>query len=188
MSWWDNAETEQKERVVRLLNGETHVPWPFPGPPVRVWGKAREKAQQKIQRGLPVRIMEREVRKDRKIFVEYYRRVGQFYEWRVGTNLPADIRRCLYERCSKFFLVRKTRAGRLYCSPKCGKNFRAVKSMNKKKRALAQRKLKRVRRALRVFRHRPDWKELTARRARVTTNFITYAIRRGEIKAPAARL
>jgi hypothetical protein len=173
--------------VVRLLNGETHSSWPFLGPHVRVWGKARERAQQRIQHGLPVLIMERQVRTDRKIFVEHYRRVGQFYEWRDGATLPADIRRCLYKQCSQFILVRKTRAGRLYCSPECGKNFHALKSTNKKKRAVAQLKLKRIRHALRVFRHLPDWKERTARRARVTPNFITYAIRRGEIKAPAPR-
>jgi hypothetical protein len=44
-------------------------------------------------------------------------------------------------------------------------------------------KLERVRVAAESFRGSPNWKELTARRAGVTPNFITYAIRRGEIVA-----
>jgi ribosomal protein L44E len=187
MGWWNDADTQQKEQVIRLLNGETGVQWPFPGPRVRVWTKDRDRARQRIQHGLPVQRVECEVREDRKRFVEHYRQVGQYYEWRDGVNLPSDIRRCGYIKCSKFLLVRNSRPDRTYCSPKCGKNFHALKSTNKKKRALAQLKLKRVRRALRGFGHRSNWKELTARRARVTKKFISDAVRRGDIKAPTAR-
>jgi hypothetical protein len=53
--------------------------------------------------------------------------------------------------------------------------------MNAKIQKIRERKLARVRSALKAFRGRSDWKKRTARRARVTENFVSYAIRRGEL-------
>jgi hypothetical protein len=182
--WWDRASIKQKEEIVRLLNGDTLTRWPFFVPPARVRTKDRERALQRVQYGLPVgSSVEREIREDRKIFVEHYRRVGKFYEWRDGSDLPADIRRCRHLPCSQFFLVSNSRPDRAYCNPPiCGRNYRSLKSMNKRNRSDATRKLERVRAAWKMFRGFPDHKERTAKRARVTKNFISYAIRRGELQ------
>jgi hypothetical protein len=57
--------------------------------------------------------------------------------------------------------------------------------MNKKNHRAKEHKLQRVGVALTEFRNMPDWKERVAKRARVTLNFITNAIRRGELQIPA---
>jgi hypothetical protein len=103
--------------------------------------------------------------------------------WRDGKPRPGDIRRCRHARCSRFLLVRPSRRKRMYCSAKCSGNARASRSMNRKIAEERAGKLERVRVAAESFRGSPNWKELTARRAGVTPNFITYAIRRGEIVA-----
>jgi len=176
LSWWKRASIDQQKQIVRMLNGDTSARWPFPGPRVRVWTKARERAQSRISHGLHAPNIERQVREDRRIFVDHYRRVGQFYGWRDGLELPANIRRCRYERCSRFFLI-TNRKTRLFCSENCGSKFRvlAMKRRNK------ERKLARVRSAMKFYRGRRDQKRRAARRARVTTNFITHAITQGEV-------
>jgi hypothetical protein len=181
LAWWDEASVEQKEQIVRWLNEEKILAWPFPLPKVRVWNKDRARAEQRIQHGLPVRhSLELQVRSDQKIHVEHYRRVGKIQEWKYGVELPADIRRCQH-KCLKFFLVSKSRPNRIYFSRKCASNYHASKTMNARIQKVRDRKLKRVRLALKVFGYQLDWKERTARRARVTRNFITYAVRRGEL-------
>jgi hypothetical protein len=183
---WDEATVEQKEQIVRLLNGDKHARWPFPTPPVRVLTKKWKRAWQRIQHGLPVQpSLESEVRADRKLFVEHYRRIGKFYEWREGIDLPADVRRCQCH-CSKFFLVSKSQPTRKYYLPeRCGRNFRSLKSTNKTNHADEERKLKRVRTAMKACRRISNWKKWVARRARVKSNFITYWINRGKLTIPA---
>jgi hypothetical protein len=172
LSWWYGASAKQQERTIRLLNGETNIRWPFPVPPVRVRGRDRERAHERLQLGLPVQAgVKGEVHEDRKIFVEHYRRIGQFYEWRTGVNLPSNIRRCGW--CPNFFLV-GNRPGRAFCSTNCGSYSR--------NRDAERRKLEQLKIAMQsIPANAPNWKARAARKARVTPNFITYAIRRGEM-------
>ena len=95
-------------------------------------------------------------------------------KWRNGAPLPRDVRRCQFERCTRFFLVGK-RPGHLSCSTNCGSYFRIQKARS--------RDLKRVKAAMKsISVDARDWKEKVARKARVTPNFVTYAIRRGDLK------
>ena len=113
-----------------------------------------------------------------------HERLAEMLAWRNGATLPAGrLRRCKYEKCSKFFLAPQSRPRQLYCSPKlCGRNFRSLKSMNKKKREIRRSDFERVKIAMQsIPADAPDWKRRVARKARVTLNFITYAIRRGQI-------
>ena len=108
-------------------------------------------------------------------------------KWKTGAPLPADIRRCRHERCRRFFLVRRKRPGRFFHSEKCGGNYRAAKCMRGKIRETRERDLKRLRNALKSFRGLLDWKERAARKARVSKNFVTYAVRFGDVKIPRVR-
>src|SRR5580704_16854693 len=135
--WWDNAALEQKVSIVRLLNGETGIQWPFSVPMVRLWAKDRKRAQERIQLGLPAqKHVKDQVQDDRSIFVEHHRRVGQFQEWIGGVNLPPDIRRCRYAKCSRFFLVSPSRPGKVSCTARCKGNFKVGAFQNEKNRGI----------------------------------------------------
>lgn len=180
--WWKEANRKQKEQVIRLLNG--HKPaWPFLVPKA-LPSRTQRRMLERIELGLPARPSEnQEERSLRKLFVAYHEQISLLhYTWKEGYDLPPDIRRCRYKRCRRFFLVRTNRPGRLACSKKCGGNYRASKSMNKKIQKARAAKLRRVRAALKRFEHLDDWKEKTALRAHVTPNFISYAIRRKELE------
>ncbi|SRR6266436_355535 len=181
--WWRQATLGQREQVVRLLNQEPGAKWPFRGPVVRTWTTERTKADKRLKLGLPLSNarLEGEVRSDRQVFLENQKRVGQFYEWRDGGELPPDIRRCRREGCKTFLLVRQSRPGRVFCSQKCARGHHATLCMRQKIQAARERKLRRLRKALKNFRSLPDWKERAARKARVSKNFVTYAIQRGEL-------
>jgi len=177
-SWWDKTPIEFKKRAVKVLNGEA-----FSLGEVRLPGLRRYKQFRKgLLTGEESHAFVRLMRKTWKPEQDARDQLAAIVRWRDGTNLPPDIRRCRYRRCSRFFLVRSSRVDRCYCSPKCGRNYRAAKSMNAKIQKVRERKLKRVRLALNAFRGRPDWKILVARRTRVTPNFISYAIRRKDIE------
>lgn len=183
--WWECASPEQKELIVRRLNGKTGGRWPFPVPPVRVFEKKRKRAQRRLRLALPVdRRLGRQERDDRTLFVEHYRRVGWFQEWSAGVNLPPDIRRCAYEKCSRFFLV-SARAEKKYCRlVPCGRNDRVLEFCNARNRGVRKDDLKRVLAAEKLFRGLPDWKVRVALKARVKQNFITYCVRLGKIPRP----
>jgi hypothetical protein len=164
--WWNKLSPALKLRAVQMLNREV-VSWEIKYDPKlpgawdrfgRYWQDNSARAAQIFPQILTIREAIREALKNGDPL----------------PPLPPDIRRCRYKPCSRFFLVPKNRLNRVYCSPKkCGANYR----MNKKNARARTRKLKRVRTALKAFRHLPDWQERTARKARVTKNFITYAIR-----------
>jgi hypothetical protein len=176
-SWWDKATIEYKKRAVRVLNGEA-----FSLGEVRLPGLRRYKQFRKgLLTGEESHTFVRLMRKTWKLEQDTRDQLAAIVRWRNGADLPPDIRRCRYRRCSRFLLVRSSRVDRCYCSPKCGRNYRASKSMNAKIQKVRERKLKRVRLALGAFQGRPDWKEQAARQARVSPNFISYAIRRGEL-------
>jgi hypothetical protein len=186
--WWANATKGQKEQIVRLLNGDATVRWPFRVPPVRTTAtkalqRTQERMRQKRSLGLPplVSDMTKQFGTDHKFFFEHYQRIGQFYAWRDGGELPHDLRRCRREKCRKFFLVRKNRPGRVFCLTSCARNHHASVYMAKEATGARERKLARVRAAMK--KHRPrtgDWKFYIARKARVSRNFVSYAIRRGD--------
>jgi hypothetical protein len=78
--------------------------------------------------------------------------------------------------------VSKSRPKKKYCTPAiCGRNVRVARFQNTRNRRIRKADLKRVRAARKLFRGMPDWKVRTALKARVKQNFISYAIRRGEI-------
>lgn len=178
LSWWDKASVEDKEQAIRVLNKKT-----FSLGTVKVLG-LREFA--KYKKGfLTGDVRHTFVRKMRATWQPVQDRHDQLTEvlnWRDGAPLPRDIRTCRYKPCGMFFLVRKSRKTRVFHSRKCGSNYHASKSMNRKIQKARERKLKRVRKALRVFGKMADWKRRAARRARVTEKFITHAIRRKELR------
>ena len=177
-SLWRKADIETKERAIRVGNREA-----FSLGPVKLQG-LREFARYKkgLLTGDERHAFIGKMRKDWGPVQDKHDLLAEVLRWRDSAARPQDVRRCKYKSCSRFFLVRKSRADRRYCSPKCGRNYRASKSMNAKIQKLRERKLARVRSALKAFRGRLDWKERTAQRARVTENFVSYATRRGEIQ------
>jgi hypothetical protein len=162
-TWWNTLNSTVKKQILRIANSEAHSAGPisFDGIP--------DAATPRGQRA--VRIQNARYRNHRK-------RVETALLLRSGALAYEDVRKCRYRRCSRLFLVPKSRSKKQSCSVKCGRNFR----QSKFKRATRDRELARVRRAWRVFRGRPNRKEKTARKARVTPNFITYAIRRKELQ------
>jgi hypothetical protein len=175
--WWAELSRREKVRIVRrVLNGETSVSWPLPGPAVRVFTATREREARRIQLPLPTPRLEREVRADRRVLVEHYSRVGQVQGWKYSVDLPSDLRRCKnYEECGQFFVISKV--GQLFHKMQCAHDYQTAKC----RREARELKIGRVRAAMKVFQGQPDWKEKTARRARVKKNFITHAIRCGAL-------
>jgi hypothetical protein len=119
--------------------------------------------------------------------LESHAKLLQVERWRTGKERPPpDVRRCK-NRTRKgrdwrhYFLMSAKRPSREFCSEECRGRYRSRKSMNAIKRATRERKLKRLRRALKLYRGLSDWKARAARRTGVTQNFIAYAIRRKEV-------
>lgn len=181
--WWSNASVNEKKRAVAFANEEVpgfgatlyHV---IPG-----WMKAQRRAAL----GLPTPAVDRQLLEDGMAQFERKERLRIVLEWRDGREVPPDVRRCKHARCRRFFLVPKSRPGKLYHSPKCGRNFRASKCMNAKVQAAREQKLERVRTATESFGHLPDWKQRVAGEAGVTPNFVSYAIGRKELRQPGRR-
>lgn len=177
-SWWGKADIDSKERAIKVLNKEA-----LSLGAVKLQG-LREFARYKKGwlTGDARHAFIGKMRRDWQPVQDKHDQLAEVLKWRDGAARPRDIRRCKYKTCSRFFLVRKSRADRLYCSPKCGRNYRASKSMNTKVKKIRERKLKRVRSAWKAFRGYPGRKQRTAQRAKVTENFVSYAIRAGELK------
>jgi hypothetical protein len=177
-SGWDEKTDEYKDRAVKVLNREAFSLGEIKLPGLRAYKQFRKG----LLTGDEAHLFRKLMRKTWQPEENARSELAEIVRWRDGISVPPlDIRRCRYRRCSRFFRVRKSRVDRRYCSSKCGTNYRASKSMNSKINTARQQKLARVRSALKVFRGRPDWKERAARRARVTLNFISYAIARGEL-------
>jgi hypothetical protein len=97
---------------------------------------------------------------------------------KTGKLALRDVRRCRHKKCARLFLIPKSRPQKESCSLECGRNSRQSRFKSERRsRAIA-----RVRKFWKAMRGRADRKEQTARRAGVTKNFITYAIRRGDVK------
>jgi hypothetical protein len=180
MSWWTKADIEAKERVVRMLNNERRK-GDFSLGPVRHSSRHSENQISRFERGLmtgeDLKAFRGRKREGWSRFIRDYAEIREQFalieKWRNGAALPRDVRRCQFERCSRFFLVGK-RPGRLSCSTNCGSYFRIQKAR--------RRDLERVKIAMKsIPADAHDWKERVARKARVTKNFVTYTIRRGEV-------
>jgi hypothetical protein len=89
----------------------------------------------------------------------------------------------LCTQCYRYFLA--ARAGRrCFCSPACAGKASALKFVPKKRAATKAENLRRAAAAICSWDGTSDWKVWTAARARLTRNFITAAVNRGELKAP----
>lgn len=114
-------------------------------------------------------------------------RLLQVEKWRTGQEpLPSDIRRCKNRKLRRkdyvhYFLTSPNRR-KQFCDDKCRGRYRTRKSDTSKAETERAPKLQRVRKAMKLYRGLPDWKDRAARRAGVTKNFITYAIRRKELR------
>lgn len=170
--WWDEASIRAKERAILILNRQAFSLGEIRLPAIPEWQKFKDG----LLFGEDLQSLYRKWRDTDQPWQDAREQLAIVVEWRNGSRpLPSDIRRCAY--CSKFYLV-TNRADKQYCDPKtCG----AYHRMKRKRGKDRERKLARLRAALKRFRGMPDWKERAARRARVTPNFISYAIRRGEI-------
>lgn len=184
MSWWTKADIEAKERVVRMLNNKRRK-GDFSLGSARHAPSYSEEQISNFERGLmtgeDLKAFRGRKREAWNSFAGDYTEIREQFalieKWRNGAPLPRDVRRCQFERCARFFLVSK-RPGQLSCSTNCGSYFRIQKAK--------RRDLDRVKVAMKsIPSAAPDWKERVARKARVTPNFITYAIRRGELRVSA---
>jgi hypothetical protein len=188
---WSNTEGNRyMARVVKVLNRQA---FSLPGITVKKSDAEFEKYNKGLLTGDLKQAFTDKTRKlwedAGKDLAREHERLAEVLAWRNGATLPTGrLRRCKYEKCSKFFLAPQSRPGCLYCKPKlCGRNYRALKCMNKKKQRTRRRDLERVKTAMKsIPLDAPGWKERVARKARVTPNFVTYAIRRREIRFEAA--
>jgi hypothetical protein len=181
MSWWTKADIETKERVVRMLNNERRKGDFSLGSARHAPSYSKEQISN-FKRGLmtgeDLKAFRGRKREAWNSFAGDYTEIREQFalieKWRNGAVLPRDLRRCRFERCLRFFLV-GNRPGQLSCSTNCGSYFRIQKAR--------RRELKRVKIAMKAIpAGAPDWKAKVARKARVTPNFISYAIRFGQLK------
>jgi hypothetical protein len=178
---WSNKETDSYiARVVKVLNREA---FSLPGTTVkeRAWHRLYHK---RLLKGDVKQAFEYWTEEQWKGVPREHARLAEVLAWRNGAALPSTFRRCKYEKCARFFRVPKSRPGCLYCKPKlCSRNFRSLKSMNKKKREIRRSDLERVKIAMQsIPADAPDWKRRVARKARVKMNFISYFFRFGQLK------
>jgi hypothetical protein len=177
LPWWDKASSEIKEQAIRIIKRQ---------PGARSLGtvvlpglREFENYRRDKLKGDELHTFLEKMKKTWQPVQERKGQLAAIEKWRAV--LLRDLRKCRNKPCPRFFLLRRNRPTRLYCSKNCGRNYRSSKSMNRKIQKRRERKLKRVTIAWKAFQGMPDRKERTARRARVTPNFITYAIRRGEL-------
>jgi hypothetical protein len=184
-SYWKSATDEQKDRVVEVAKGNS-----FSLGEIRLKAISEVPGGKRVMRGVffgeedrrkLFRNVQEAMDQADKPYLEIREMMHAIVSWRNGGPLPPDLRRCKYEKCRQIFRVRQHRSWRIYHSQKCKRTDGALKSMRAKRRAERDSQLQRVRAAWKIFRGLPDAKERTARRARVSPNFISFAIRRGEL-------
>lgn len=167
-TWWYTVNTKVKKQVLRIANGKSMSAGPVKFGPIP---DSSEESKQ-------------ELRRQNGVYRNHRKRVETAVQLRSGTVTFSDVRTCRNTRCRELFLVPKGHPHKESCSIECGRNFRQLKF----KKAARERKLESVRAAMKRFRSRSDWKERVARAAGVTKNFISYAIRRGEVGREGRRL
>lgn len=96
---------------------------------------------------------------------------------------------CKCDRCERYFLNNANYWKKRFCSRFCSKDATARASTRKRREAEREEKLKRARLALqeyaRLKRRAANWKVRVAKRASVTTRWLTRAINDGALKVPA---
>ena len=90
-------------------------------------------------------------------------------------------------RCGRYFVKKTKRTVSIYCTAKCGN--RSTSKLANQKRRLAEReeRIATVRRAIRDWQNaksRVPWKEWVSKKTLVSKNWITRALRSGEILEP----
>jgi hypothetical protein len=176
-SWWEKADAEQKELAVRVANKEAFSLGSVRLPAISNW----ERYTRRLLTGSDLGEFRKSERRADQPLREVREQLATIIKWQNGAALPSDVRKCKYQRCARFFLVRQSRANRVFHSAECKRNCLSLTLMNARNHAIREKKLQRIISAMEEFENQPDWKLRTARKARVTANFITYAIRRGEI-------
>jgi hypothetical protein len=174
--YWDTLKSKVKEQILRIANREA-----FSGGPTKrdtgnpglsyVDGQTTRSGRREM---VITRSGLLELRRRLRVEQNHRNRVQTAFGLQTGAVSYPDVQRC--RKCMKLFLVPKSRPGKLGHYD-CGRNFR----QSKFKKAKRERELERVRPHWRKFGHLPDGKVRIARKARVTPNFIAYAIRRGEL-------
>ncbi len=119
--------------------------------------------------------------------------VALFFQFITGP-FQKDIGRC--KRCRKFFWNRSGRKDKVYCGSRCASAVTATARTRERRTQERRDKLRSAQNAIRTFnrlsperrsRIGPLWASWVAEEAApgVTSNFITRAINRGELKRPA---
>ena len=96
---------------------------------------------------------------------------------------------CTCDRCGRYFLNNANYRKKRFCSRSCSKDATARASTRKRREAEREEKLERARLALqeyaRLKRRAVNWKVRVAKRASVTTRWLTRAINRRDLQVPA---
>jgi hypothetical protein len=100
---------------------------------------------------------------------------------RLRANVSPLIGKCA--KCRRYFLA-ATRRRRRYCSEKCGWSTTAKAAVYKGRAAKKKEDLQRAVQAIRSWDGTGDWKVWVVSRTRLTRNYITTAVNRGDLKAP----
>jgi hypothetical protein len=91
------------------------------------------------------------------------------------------------EYCGKYFLMSKRRKNSRYCSLTCGNRFQSRLSNALRRKAERDIQVKGVQQKIRSWKalgRRGDWRAYVLRRGDITKNFLTRAIREGQIQDP----
>jgi len=125
-TWLEKASAEVKEAVVRMLNGQ-RVDGVFSQrlPAIALWneyvfvkehlfqvpvGSASEKYRLRARHGKRFASISEQLKKEDDARNAIHSQLRDIESWRNGSALlPSIIRRCRYERCSRFFLVPTSR-------------------------------------------------------------------------------
>jgi hypothetical protein len=179
--WFDIVGPEYQAQVIKVLNRRSfHLPAFVP----KQDSIPFEKYYAGLLTGDLLRKFRREAReawKDQPLGLE---RLREVVRWRDGLEpLHPKIRKCGNARCGTFFAV-TNRLSKTYCDRPCTTSETARRSMKAKHEKVRRPLLARARRAVKRYGHLTDWKRRAAEAAGVKMNFISYAIRRGEILAP----
>ena len=83
--------------------------------------------------------------------------------------------------CNMFFLAEDSRF-RAYCTSRCGSKYEAIKAMEKQRAANRTQKLRRARAAQKLCPPGWDWKRFVVSKTGLSQNFLTYAVKSGDLK------
>lgn len=183
--WFELVDAEYKARVLEVASGRAF------SLPKFVPNQGPDSAEsEKFHSGmLTGDLLKRYLRRRAEAWKDFpsgVARLNEVVRWRKGLELPPPmIRQCARPACREFFAV-TNRAAKTYCGRKCTAAESARRAMKAKHDRARRPMLMRAKRAVNQFREQPDWKQRASEAAGVTLNFISFAVRRGEIVAPDA--